>query len=253
VQPYIIYQHTGVLPSQEVALLVELAQEPNHFAEDVAVNHGAQFLIENALTTLKLFEEHAASIAAGADLAVDTAVQTYEANTKLGEQRGLVDTLLKAEGPLSTLGLGDDANASKVSINPNPNFTGQILDGLGDITSPLLPIPTTVHPRGALWSDAQALNKAQKHWRVGAPAPAESINLKVYEVSHCDQSYPVCGPGYKSLLPQTILSSPRGIVAQLCFYFSGSEGSPGFDWNDHFCEPQYAGPYWVVSQRIPTG
>jgi hypothetical protein len=249
VQPHIIYQHTGVLPGAEVALLVKFAQEPNHFVADVALDQYAEHLLEHALTTLELFEEHAASIAGGAGLAVSTIVQTFEALSKLGDQRGLIATLLEPTAlDLSTLGLGDEPYAAKVSVDPSPYFMGQILDGLGDITSPLLPIPKTVGPSGILWTDAQALSESQKHWRLGAAAPPESINLKVYEISHCDQSYAVCGPGYKSLLPKSTLSGHRGIVAQLCFYFRGSDGLPGFNWSDHFCEPQYAAPYWVVSQ-----
>ncbi len=110
-------------------------------------------------------------------------------------------------------------------------------------------LPST-GPSGILWSDAQALSQAQKHVRAGAATPAENISLKVYEVSHCSLSYPVCGPGYKHLPAQSSIAveNRHGIQAQLCFYFTGSDGSPGFNWNDSFCENQYAAPYWLASQ-----
>ena len=45
VHPYLVYQHTGVLAAKEVGLLVELAQEPNHFVVDLAADHYAEHLM----------------------------------------------------------------------------------------------------------------------------------------------------------------------------------------------------------------
>ncbi len=79
----------------------------------------------------------------------------------------------------------------------------------------------------------------------------ESVNVKVYEVSHCSPSYPVCGPGYYHLPAQsssTSVEDRHGIQAQLCFFFTGTDGFPGFAWHDSFCEAQYAAPYWLHLQ-----
>ncbi len=246
VRPYLIYQASGDLAAKEVDLLVELAQEPNHFAADVAADHYAQHLIEHALTTLDLFEEHAASIAGAAGLIVSTAVHAVEALSKLGEQRGLVATVLVAEG-LKTLGLAADAYATNVSADVSPFFTGHILDGLSDLYVPGFP---KTGPSGMLWTDASALSEAKKRAGTVFATRPETIAVKVYEISHCDEAYPVCGPGYKNLPAAAGIrvENHHGIQAQLCFYFTGSGGFPGFRWDDHFCESQYAAPYWVGVQ-----
>ena len=246
VRPYLIYQHTGVLPAQEVGLLLELAQEPNHIVADLALDQYAEHLLVHALHALDLFAEHAASIAGVAGLVVSTAVHVVEARTKYGEQLGLISTLLTAED-LSTLGLGEDPYATTVPLDADYAFTGHILSGLGNIPVPGLP---KTGPTGILWSDAQALNEQQKRAGTAFATRPESIDLKVYEISHCDEGYPVCGPGYRYLPAQSSLALElhHGIQAQLCFYFTGSGGFPGLKWSDQFCENQYAVPYWVVSQ-----
>lgn len=78
----------------------------------------------------------------------------------------------------------------------------------------------------------------------------ETIALKVYEISHCDEAYAVCGPGYKNLPASWSIDieNHHGIQAQLCFYFTGSGGFPGSKWSDHLCENQYAAPYWLSTR-----
>jgi hypothetical protein len=247
VRPYLIYQGTGVLPAKEAGLLVELAQEPNLFVADLAADQYAHNLIEQALTTLDLFEEHAATIAGTAGLVVSTTAHAVEAFSKYGEQLGLIATLLEAEH-LSTLGLGEEPNATTVPRDASPYFTGHILSGLGNVRVPGL--PSAAGPSGILWTDAQALSRAQKRVGTVFATRPEKIDLKVYEVSHCDEGYSVCGPGYKHLPAQSsaAIENHFGVQAQLCFYFSGSGTFPGFKWDDHFCENQYAPLYWVAAQ-----
>jgi hypothetical protein len=226
--------------------MVEFAQEPNHFVADVALDNYAEHLIKSALKALKLFQKHAASIAAASGLAVAIAVHVVEAYSKYGEQLGLIATLLEAED-LSTLGLGEDPYATSIPQDASQYFTGRILSGLGNEPVPGL---SKTGPTGVLWSDALALNEQQHRMGTGFATRPESIDLKVYEISHCDEGYPVCGPGYRYLPAQASLELERhhGIQAQLCFYFTGSGGFPGLKWSDQFCENQYAAPYWVVSQ-----
>ncbi len=246
VRPYLIYQHTGTLAAPEVGLLVEFAQEPNTIVADMALDNYAEHLLKSALKALALFQKHAASIAASSGLVVAIAVHVVEAFKKYGEQLGLIATLLEAED-LSTLGLGEEPYATSVPLDASSAFTGRILSGLGNIPVPGLP---KTGPTGILWSDALALNEQQKRVGTGFATRPESIDLKVYEISHCDESYPVCGPGYRYLPAQSSLALElhHGIQAQLCFYFTGSGGFPGLKWSDQFCENQYAAPYWVVSQ-----
>jgi hypothetical protein len=246
VHPYLIYQANGELAAKELDLLVELAQEPNHFAADVATDHYAQHLIEHALLALDLFEEHAASIAGVAGLVVSTTVHAVEALSKLGEQRGLVATLLEAED-LRTLGLASEAYATNVPADVSPYFAGHLLDGLGNVYVPGFP---KAGPSGMLWTDAIALSEAKKRAGTVFATRPETIALKVYEISHCDEAYAVCGPGYKNLpaAASIAVENHHGIQAQLCFYFTGSGGFAGFRWDDHFCEDQYAAPYWMDAQ-----
>ncbi len=146
VHPYLAYQHAGELEAKEVALLIKFAEEPRTIVHDLATDHFAEHLIEHALEALEAFEHHAAAIAATVGLVVSTAVHAYEALSKLGEQNGLIATLELALG-LSTLGLGEDPYANSVSFAAPPNFTGHILDGLGDVPAPGL--PNSVGPSGA--------------------------------------------------------------------------------------------------------
>ena len=249
-QPYVIYQHTGQLGAKEVALLVKLAQEPDLIVFELAADHYAETLIEQALETLELFEEHAASIAGAAGLVVSTVVKAVEASTKLKEQRGLIATLLVAED-LSTLGLGEDVYANEVPVDANLAFRDAILNNLGIVPTPFN--PKTLEPDGVLWSDANALSTQAKELpRLFShpPVQSEQINLKVYEVSHCDEGYPLCGPGYRDLPAQaqsTTVENHHGIQPELCFYFTGYNGLPGLDWTDHFCIG-YDAPFWVDTQ-----
>jgi len=247
VRPYIIYQHSGVLAAKEVGLLVELAEEPSSFVADLAADHYAEHLIEHALTALDLFEEHAAAIAGVAGLVVSTTVHAVEALSKYGEELGLIATFVLAEN-LSTLGLDEDPYAATVPEDISPYFAGRILSGLGNVRFPGL--PKTAAPSGILWSDAQALSSAERRLGTVFATRPETIDLKVYEVSHCDQDYSVCGPGYERLPARSTvtLGAEHGIEAQLCFYFTGSDGAPGFKWSDHFCITQYDAPFWVKSQ-----
>ncbi|MGO9658499.1 MAG: carboxypeptidase-like regulatory domain-containing protein [Acidimicrobiales bacterium] len=252
VVPYLIYQHTGELPAKEVQLLVDMVQEPNQIVADLASDHYAHHLIEEALTTLKLFDEHATSIAAGAGLVVSTTVHAVEAYTKIVKENGLIATLLVAEN-LSTLGLGAKPYATTVPEEASATFTHSILNNLGIVPTPFN--PETLEPGGVLWSDAEALKNQIKTLprtlatRTVTTGP-EKITLEVYEVSHCDKSFPVCGPGYKDLptAPEsTTVEDHHGIQAELCFYFTGWDGLPGLDWSDHFCSP-YDPLYWEPTQ-----
>jgi hypothetical protein len=247
VRPYPIYQQSGLLPAADVNLLVELAQEPNHFVADLALDQSAERLIEVALKALDVFEAQAASIAGVAGLTVSTAVHAVAALSNYGTELGLVSMLLSAE-KLRTLGLGAEPYATTLPREAATNFTYQILRGLGDVPVPGLPAGTGL--AGILWTDAQAVNAAEKHAGVSSATNPESISLTIYEISHCDEGYPVCGPGYEHLASESgvKLGDRHGIQAQLCLYFTGSGAVPGLNWSDHFCESQYAAPFWVAVQ-----
>jgi hypothetical protein len=231
VQPYLIYQHTGRLSREYVELLMELVQEGSSFWSDAAKGRVYDSVTEPLIEALELLEkESVAAALAAAGPAIEIVHFIYltgEAFYKLGKQLGFVAGLLTALN-MPGIGIGvDDPFEQDIPDAPTGVFRSALLSGLANEVS--------IGQGGVLWSDAEALEEQYKSAGKAFAVQPEAVNVKVYEVSHCNMNKPDCGPGYKG--------SP-GIQPALCFYFTGSDSFPEpLQWHAHFCQPYDAAAF----------
>ena len=193
VQPYLIYQHTGRLSREYVELLMEMVQEGSSFWSDAAKGRVYDSVTEPLIEALELLEkESVAAALAAAGPAIETVHFIYltgEAFYKLGKQLGFVAGLLTALN-MPGIGIGvDDPFEVDIPDAPTGVFRSALLSGLANSVS--------VGQGGILWSDAEALEEQYKAAGKAFAVQPEEVNVKVYEVSHCNMNKPNCGPGYK--------------------------------------------------------
>ncbi len=251
-QPYEIYQHTGELSPEIVKYLVELAEDKQVTLRADVLSEMVEQMGDNLLKALEAAELAAQAAALKVVVhnfeAIHITVEIGEAFAKFGKQFGLIASLLLALD-LPGTGLGDEPFEDSAPADPSYVLQSDILHGIGNV----------MHiggEGGAMWDDALALSEQYKHLSPLFAVRPEKVDLEVYEVSHCDQSYPLCGPGYKGLPTEaqsTTVQSHHGIQPELCLYFTGWDGLPDLDWSYHFCIRYDAIAFVETQQNLNKG
>jgi hypothetical protein len=235
-QPYVIYHAKGQLSAAQVKVLIDLSTE-HSITIDPADTLALHQMTEPAVEFLEATEREGlanlARLPAAYGEAIVEVVEMGQAIAAYGKAAPLMVIFLKALN-LSPIGINDPPFKKSAAGSGTDAFMNLIGGGLGSF-SPLA-------QKWTLARDGEALAEQMRQTPSVFATPPENIDLKVYEVSHCDDSNPNCGPGY---------SGSTGIEPEICFSFEGSDRipSPKLDWNYVFCAKTYDPVAWVESQQ----
>jgi hypothetical protein len=196
-QPYEIYQHDAQLSADTLSELSAWAGGANKFNEVLEQTHTTYDALAKALAALAQFELKAAhavketledvenveplTVLIGAALKFDEAQEAVAMFAEFMDAAGL-----------SPFGLGAPPFEASATGNPGGLFVKQLMS--------LLALPEILKEQigngGFWWASAQDVQHAIDEGRFDPSDPDWSLDVSVYEVSHCDTQAGTCGPGY---------------------------------------------------------
>jgi hypothetical protein len=236
VAPYKIYDSETQLSASFVDVLVDLATEKSltiNPADTLALHQMTEPAIEYFEATEREAIANLVRLpAAYGEVAIEF-VEMGAAIAEYGEAAPLTGAFIKALD-LSPIGINEPRFEKQASGAGVAAFWTEIGGGLGSFA------PLSL--KGVLATDGEELAKQSRSAPSVFATPPETVDLNVYDVTHCDMSNPNCGPGY---------SGSTGIQPELCFTFEGTNHlpTPRLDWSDEFCAKTYDPVAWVESQN----
>jgi hypothetical protein len=236
VAPYKIYDSEAQLSAVQVGVLIDLATEKSitiNPADTLALHQMTEPAVEFLEATEREAIANLVRLPAAYGEAIIEVAEMGEAIASYGEAAPLTGVFLKALD-LSPIGINEPPFEKSASGAGVQAFWTEIGGGLGSFA------PLSL--KGVLATDGEALADQSRNAPSVFATPPETVDLNVYDVTHCDMSNPNCGPGY---------SGSRGIQPELCFSFDGSDRlpTPKLDWNYEFCAKTYDPVAWVESQN----
>ncbi len=202
VKPYVVYEHDGELSEKGVEALVDLVQVSPFFLENEAAKAGFEKTLESSLEWLleqEEFEEAAVAAQTAAGVFAEPIFGLIEAahsTIEWNEEHDYLAMFLQAMDLRGT-GLDDPAFESPDPAPAlDPEFSQLIIHGAAN--------PLHALAGGMLWDFAEDLSaeariRASHHSTV--PLGPASVTVRIYDVSHCNQRDPECGPGYSHATP----------------------------------------------------
>jgi hypothetical protein len=240
-EPYMIYKHTAPLSEHDIQELSDWAGGPSIFhlflsgstwGEKAVASH-LKWLVHEELATEKEIEllEHLHSVPVKV---LSYGIEAYNTWTELSEHWAMIGLFLE-NTELSGAGLGNDPFEESAPAYPTYPFTKQLANYNG-LAPGNIGEAVGLGESGAWWDIATTMRKLVTGKDPSVqPGRADpwSLQIKVYEISHCDP-HGQCDPGY---------TGDHGIQAELYFRIAllyNDEASPGG-----------AGLYLVTTQYDP--
>jgi hypothetical protein len=229
IEPYLIYQHTAPLTQDNIAELANWAGGPSLFhlflsgtvwAEKAFTAHlkwleAEELASEKAIAVLEHLEKAPLRVLFGA-------IELYNTWTELSEHWSMMGLFLQNTG-LSGAGLGNNPLEESAAAYPSYPFTKQLANYNGLIPGNLGQA-VGKGESGAWWDIATTLRTLVQAKDVSVrPGQPDhwGIQVKVFEISHCDP-HESCDPGY---------DDDHGIQAELHFevalLYNGHPSSSG--------------------------
>ena len=268
VSPYLIYQHTREIPTDDLELMTGWAQGEKDFTSLLETSTKEYNLLHHALQLAEddaKLAQHAKELLEPVEpvepivLITEIALQL----NALNEAMGMFALFLENTG-LSAIGIGQEPFEPSVSGNPTASFVHELINQLA---VPSWPPGLKASDGGFWWASAEAVNKELlSEAREEHPALQEwSVGTEVYEVSHCDDKLGFCGPGYGSR-PGSSQVTNAGIEPELVFeltLFRGTaelrdglpvehDGQPVFSDTpvvEHSFAMEYDADAWTTTQQ----
>ncbi len=240
VKPYLIYADDVMIPEEQAKELAAWAGGSSPFGRFISTTSFGAKIMAQALKWQEANEKEAET-AAEALKAVEKVervlfvVEAARAFSDLWERHALTDLFLE-DTDLSPLGLGDTPTEAFVSGAPSNLFSYNLVNFN-------VALPGQVGADGAWWKIAMILSAAQFGDEKYDNLADFGIDLKVYEVSHCEATKDDCDPGYRND-PGSSIVLRGGIQPELAFQIT-LVYKGGVRLGDYYFEVPYDAIAWT--------